>query len=486
VQTTRFARADALLLALVVVAALVVRLGAVLALPSLHHPDENFQFFEQAHRLAFGYGVVPWEYEEGIRSLVVPWLLSRLLIVAGAAASPEALVLLQRAALVVLSVVPVGAVFLWGLQRGRLQALLLGLVAASWFELVYFSGRPLSEAIACGLLVAAIALALRAERADGTGYALVGLLLASAVMLRFHLMVGVLPVAAVICWADRRRCWPLLIGAVLPVAVFGLADWVAWGWPFHSFVRAVELNVVRGAASHYGVEPWHWYGKRALQNWSLAAPVLLALALWQPRRNALWLLAAAGILLSHSLIPHKEYRFVMPAYACIVLAAASTSANVIARIVAGRPQAWRAAGFVAAAVAWLSLSVGLAVKPSYRSEWTRARQLIEASYWLHRQPDLCGVLLYGTEWFQSGGYAHLHRKVPIYTGRADGATASEAYNYAVLSGWAKAALPAGYARRRCFGAEEWDLCVVHREGGCKAVPGLESLSEKRRLGSPWR
>ena len=41
-------------------------------LPSLHHPDENFQLFEQGHLIAFGYGISPWEFREGIRSLVLP------------------------------------------------------------------------------------------------------------------------------------------------------------------------------------------------------------------------------------------------------------------------------------------------------------------------------------------------------------------------------------------------------------------------------
>ena len=30
--------------------------------------DEIFQTLEQGHRLAFGYGLVPWEYQSGARS----------------------------------------------------------------------------------------------------------------------------------------------------------------------------------------------------------------------------------------------------------------------------------------------------------------------------------------------------------------------------------------------------------------------------------
>src|SRR5262245_38733299 len=57
--------------------ALVIRLGVALAVPTLHHPDENFQFFEQAHRFAFQFGIIPWEWHAsaGIRSTVVPFIL---------------------------------------------------------------------------------------------------------------------------------------------------------------------------------------------------------------------------------------------------------------------------------------------------------------------------------------------------------------------------------------------------------------------------
>jgi hypothetical protein len=39
---------------MVLALALSVRLAAIIALPSWHHPDENFQLLEQAHRITFG------------------------------------------------------------------------------------------------------------------------------------------------------------------------------------------------------------------------------------------------------------------------------------------------------------------------------------------------------------------------------------------------------------------------------------------------
>src|SRR3546814_15777794 len=43
---------------------------------SMHHPDEVIQYLEQAHRLVFGYGVIPWEYRYGMRQRLLPLLLA--------------------------------------------------------------------------------------------------------------------------------------------------------------------------------------------------------------------------------------------------------------------------------------------------------------------------------------------------------------------------------------------------------------------------
>ncbi|HXM84854.1 MAG TPA: hypothetical protein VN899_03560, partial [Stellaceae bacterium] len=48
--------------------ALALRLIPAIGFPGLNHPDEVFQTLEQPHRLVFGYGVLPWEFEFGARS----------------------------------------------------------------------------------------------------------------------------------------------------------------------------------------------------------------------------------------------------------------------------------------------------------------------------------------------------------------------------------------------------------------------------------
>src|SRR5256885_510216 len=59
-------------LGLVVLMAIGLRLVPILVEPSINWWDEVFQATEQAHRLVFGYGLVPWEFQLGMRSWLLP------------------------------------------------------------------------------------------------------------------------------------------------------------------------------------------------------------------------------------------------------------------------------------------------------------------------------------------------------------------------------------------------------------------------------
>ena len=84
--------------------AIAVRLGTVAALPGFHGPDENFQFFEQAHRFAFGYGIQPWEFRVGIRSVLLPATFAKLFQwLASLGAGPATYIFAARAVLACLS-----------------------------------------------------------------------------------------------------------------------------------------------------------------------------------------------------------------------------------------------------------------------------------------------------------------------------------------------------------------------------------------------
>src|SRR5437016_2397471 len=58
---------------------LILRLWVTFEFPNINHPDEIYQTIEQARRLTTGVGIVPWEFERGVRSWVLPGIFAGLM-----------------------------------------------------------------------------------------------------------------------------------------------------------------------------------------------------------------------------------------------------------------------------------------------------------------------------------------------------------------------------------------------------------------------
>ena len=468
--------------------ALILRLTAIFSFPSLHHPDENFQLLEQAHRFAFGYGVRPWEFEDGMRSLVVPYILGGVFALADAVfGGPEGYIYSTRIFLAVLSLIGIPAVYEMGLRTSRTHALLVSLVAATWFEIVYFSFRPLTEALAWDFLLLALASASRPhEELSRRRIATIGLYLGVSFVLRMHLFPGLLFCALWIGRFEVRKRWlPLLLGGLPPIIVFGVVDWITWGGLFHSYTQAIAINLLQGKAMSFGVRPLYWYFQLVYHLWAGALPALCFLILIRSRSSTLWIGVSLSIILSHSLIAHKEYRFIFPAVACLIIVAAMGSAECITMLQNYSNQKVVRYLSATAAALWVATSASLAFAPGFSDNWFLSRQLIDASFWLSSQPDLCGLLIYDYKWTLTGGYAHLHRNIPVYSLRFDHELArhsTQAFNFIILS---RSSIPnfPEYTDIRCVGeVGSEDICEIKRAGACHRDPNLIPLLEQSHLG----
>ena len=223
-------RLDWLLIAILLLAFL-IRLGVILAFPSIHHPDENFQLFEQGHRWFFGTGLVPWEFQLGTRSPVLPFLLGLTFkIVEPIVGGPEGYILVTRLLLAATSIAAVAAVYLMAKRTSVTHGILAGLVTAVWFELVYFAGRPLSEAVSATVLLIALSLASVSQQDfKHTRVISVGFCLALCMLLRVHFVLGLLLVAGWVGRLNVKRWWWMALGSLPPLIIFALADTMAWG-----------------------------------------------------------------------------------------------------------------------------------------------------------------------------------------------------------------------------------------------------------------
>jgi hypothetical protein len=233
-----------------------------------------------------------------------------------------------------------------------------------------------------------------------------------------------------------------------------------------------RANILQGRSHVYGTSGVGWYVLQLVERWRYALPVIALLALWGARREPLPLLVAATVVLAHSAIAHKEYRFIYPALPLIVFCAALGTGELLRWLLQRRAGSATLLGaLLIACGAWLASSIALATAPTMRPEWTRGRAGVELMSRAGREAR-CGVgLLVGWSW--TGGYSSLHRNLPLYLLGWDRARwNTQAFDAWILPQGVLDPRPAGYRLVQCdvqgvAGVEA--LCLWIRSGDCDAT-----------------
>ncbi len=309
-------------LACCLAAACIPRLLDALLLRNFYAPDEIFQYLEQAHRLVYHQGFVPWEFQVGLRSWLIPLGLALPMeIMRWFSASPVPGLVLIRVLCSFASLSVVWCAVRWGqIYQGNRGAWLAGMLAALWPDLWLMAPHPMEEAFAAYTLLPAMHLALLNRRSPKPRYVLVaGFLLGLSFSLREQLAPAIAIAGIYLCGTTPKNWWRGIGMAVLPVLAVGLLDWWSWGEIFRSFWMNVYLNLVVGIASHFfDSESPAYFPLNLLYGWLWGAVFLVWLA-WRGAKQmqvAGWV--ALAILIEHSLIAHKELRYVFPGIALAV------------------------------------------------------------------------------------------------------------------------------------------------------------------------
>jgi GPI mannosyltransferase 3 len=468
--------------------------------------DETFQYFEQGHRLAFGTGVVPWEFDDGIRSWLMPGLIAGVMRLSGTVTDdPLVYVRLVRLLCSALSLVVVMAGFRGGERRfGLTGGIIAGGFCAVWFDLVYFAPSVLTEVLAAHLAVLAIFMCDDAKVPSQRRLLLIGGLFGLAACLRFQYGPALL---AAMLWQYRlywrQWRWLLLGGLAVALPVGGLLDALTLGSPFQSIWLNLERNSIDGISTGMGVEPAGYYlGYLAVALNPL--PILGTLLILGAFRMPALAIAAAMTLVLHSLVPHKEVRFIYLAIAIAPILIGLGAAGVLHQLgsVLGR----RAA--ICGAMLFLSIGAALSWQTgtgTFGARWQLDRASVQASLAAHDEPGLCGLEIRDVWFWRSGGYTYLNRDVPIYYGfydpelklpksnrrevvrvMRDGSpvpqftidrVGSETSRFSHMIADRGFQEP-GYAEVACFDdinrADEPELCLYRRPGGC----GEEGTAQK--------
>jgi phosphatidylinositol glycan class B len=117
----------------------------------------------------------------------------------------------------------------------------------------------------------------------------------------------------------RRQPLAFLGSGLLIGLLYGAIDGVTWSYPFEALWRNIIANLYYHVAAGFGILPWYWYPATILKYWTGLAPLMLALCLIGMRRLPQLFVAAALIVVTYSLIGHKELRFIYPAILLAVI-----------------------------------------------------------------------------------------------------------------------------------------------------------------------
>ncbi|HEY5282358.1 MAG TPA: hypothetical protein VIM14_06170 [Polyangia bacterium] len=463
--------------------------------------DEIFQTLEQGHRLAFGYGLVPWEFKIGARSWLLPGavggvmkLLAALGVTSGAGLAMGLKLLF--AALAVATFYPLLRMAeAWG---GIFAVALLGSIASVFPAGLIYGSRAMTEVasapfLAWGLwllwpwgmgragrdIVHAMQPKL-GERGNGARSLVVaGILLGLATLLRYQngiLLMAILPIVAARRSLRAAAC--VAVGLCLILLLGGLFDWATWGRPFQSVIAYLRFNLVEGGANQWGVAKRGFYFRVIL---SANGPGLLILVggFFAGLRRT-WPVALPALLFLgvHSAIPHKELRFLYPVLPLFLLCAAVGLAMLVARLPFPRRRQVAATAALASSLAVIFAvsacyasfrDIGQAMDlpafggPSSSLVWRAfdERNRLFAQAGTHA--DICGLAAPTMNPYWTGGYTYLHRRVPIlWSGaRAD----LDAANYVLLGPGQRM----DDARYRSL-AKQGAYVLYRRDGVCLAPP----------------
>jgi GPI mannosyltransferase 3 len=469
--------AQAGLVALVVLA-IALRVAAVLLVPSLNWADEIFQVVEQAHRLVYGIGLVPWEFQLGARSWLLPGSIAGFMELSRIVGDgPDYYLPIIAGALAVLGAAPVVCCFLWCRRLfGVSGAFVAGAAVAVAPELIYFGARSLSEVVAGHLLVIALYVLepgyrVASRRRLGGGGALLGLVF----VVRIQLAPALLLIAVWTGWSRQcKRVAPILAGVAVVLSLAGVLDTLTLGYPLTSLWRYVQYNIYFGVSSTFGIERWYYYLGIELAVWRGAMAFLLLLAILGAWRLPLLFAAAVTILAVHSIIPHKEYRFIYPALVLVMMLAGVG----LVELASWRVHWLRASGSRAAAMplrfasilgVWTVVSFVVWTGPTLAGLRNSAHNNLSAASFVEHGRAPCGIGLYGlggNDWAAYGGYTYFHRPAPMYWPKDEASLIANSDGFDTLLYTQPPPAALGFTTLRCIG----EVCVARRPGGCRSIP----------------
>lgn len=293
-----------------------------------HHPDEHFQIWEFAN-YKLGHipaSDLPWEFPAQMRPGLQPFLAYNLVLAARALGidNPFVQVFLMR---LLWAAAALWVYWQWTIW---LERDLKNPSAVRWMRIgllffwlmpylsVRFSSENTSAICFFGGLLILIKQLEHTPFKFHWKFVASGLLLGLSFFFRYQIAFAGIGLGAWLFLQKKPGILPwmaLVLGAILALGIGFLTDyWLYEEWVFAPY-NYFFSNIMEGKAANFGVSPFYWYFTELpvalVPPLSLILLILCGFGIWQkPFHVFSW--CVVPFVLAHSLVGHKEVRFMFP------------------------------------------------------------------------------------------------------------------------------------------------------------------------------
>lgn len=455
--------------------------AAHFSLFEIMHADELMQYLEQGNRLVTGHGLVPWETHFGLRNGLIEQFIALFLWIGHALADEQLFaVRLARGAFAALTLLVLPAAWRLGALTSRRHALVALFVVAIWWEAVLFSDLLLSESLASALILLAAAPLLSGDADDGlhagtASLATSGFLLGLGVLTRLQYAPFVAVLVIGTLRMDWRRWRPVVLGGLAAAMLGAASDFAMGRLPFAWILVNFSMNIGHDIAARFGISgPFAYLSGLYTHLAPVMVPALVAACLAGRRYWPLMAAAAINVLI-HSLIGHKEYRFIWLSTLTILILAAVTTVRLADRLAERRSGVAGPIAMGLLCLGWLGASLASEHKSGGYEAFRGGGAVPRLALRALRDPRTCAVALD----FELKAHlvtALLPRQVPILLVPTTGKPASSPLPpelargaNALILATAQKPLPE-WRQEACESMGGQQACLFRREGACVPAP----------------
>ncbi|XP_061450809.1 GPI mannosyltransferase 3 isoform X2 [Rhineura floridana] len=282
-------------------------------------PDEYWQSLEVAHRMAFNYGYLTWEWTEGLRSHLYPLLFASIYKVLHLLMKDDVqlLIWLPRIVHAFLAALADVKLYSWvkRLDGAEVAKWVYFCQLSSWFTW-YCCTRTLTNTMETVLTTFALCYYPMEGTKRGSSLPYLALVALSFTIRPTAIILWV-PLLLRHFWKEHQK-WRLVLHSCIPVGLITLGssliiDRVFFGKWVLVQLNFLKFNVLQNVATFYGSHPWYWYFAQGLPVvLGPHLPFFLHGCFRASEKHRLFLVVVLWTVAVYSTLSHKEFRFIYP------------------------------------------------------------------------------------------------------------------------------------------------------------------------------